>query len=76
MNEFGYVERCSDPADAARCGYLTAHGHVAMVAIREAVAELEARWEQKLGVDDFAKLRELLTELNAVTSRTSAAPTA
>jgi len=75
MHDLGYLERRSDPADGFRRVYLTARGHAAMAAIREAVAELETRWERELGVDEFAKLRELLTALNAVASRPAAEPT-
>ena len=42
IDDLGYVERRSDPADGARRVYLTARGHAAMAAIREAVSELEA----------------------------------
>ena len=72
MHGLGYIERRSDPADGTRRVYLTDRGREAMAAIRAAVAELEARWEQELGVEDFAKLRELLGQLNAISAATTA----
>jgi len=66
MEQFGYVERRSDPADRTRRVHLTARGAAAMSTIRELVADLEARWEEELGRDEFAKLRELLVDLNAL----------
>lgn len=66
MERLGYVERRSDPGDGARRVYLTERGHRAMAAIRTLVKEVEDRWAQDLGADEFARLRELLTRLNAV----------
>ena len=66
MEQLGYLERRSEAGDGARRVYLTARGQSAMSAIRELVAELEAKWEKELGREEFAKLRELLTGLNAI----------
>ena len=66
MEQLGYVERRGEPGDGTRRVYLTARGHSAMSTIRELVAELEAKWEKQLGPDEFAKLRALLADLNAV----------
>ena len=66
MEQLGYVERRDEPGDGARRVYLTERGHRAMTTIRGLVEEVEDRWARELGADDFARLRELLTDLNAV----------
>ena len=66
MEQLGYVERRTAPGDGARRVYLTERGHRAMATIRELVAEVEDRWAQELGANEFARLRELLTDLNAI----------
>jgi hypothetical protein len=45
---------------------LTARGEAVGHTIREAVAEMEEEWTQKLGAKDFATLRALLVRLNAL----------
>ena len=70
MEELGYVERRSDPGDGARRVFLTERGDRAMATIRRLVAEVEDRWEQELGAEAFARLRELLTDLNAIAAGT------
>ncbi len=69
MEQLGYVERRSDSGDGARRVYLTERGHRAMATIRELVKEIEDRWARDLGADEFARLRELLTDLNAIAAR-------
>ena len=66
MEHLGYLQRRSDPGERTRRIYLTARGDSAMSTIRHLVAELEAEWEQQLGHDNFAQLRELLADLNAI----------
>ena len=69
MEQLGYVERRSEPGDGGRRVFLTERGHRAMAAIRDFVAEVEDRWERELGAEEFARLRELLTHLNAIAAR-------
>ena len=65
LERLGYLERRADPDDrrARRVG-LTGRGRSAVGVIREAVAELEASWEQALGPRRFAQLRKLLLDLH------------
>lgn len=68
LETLGYLERRDASGDQRlRQIYLTARGHEAMATIREMVAQVEADWEQQLGAQNFSKLRELLTALNAIT---------
>jgi DNA-binding MarR family transcriptional regulator len=61
----GYVERRPDPDDRrSKRLALTQRGYAAGYVIRDAVAEIEREWTQKLGPDRFAQLRALLLELN------------
>ncbi len=69
MEQLGYIERRNDPGDGTRRVYLTERGHRAMATIRELVEEIEDRWARDLGADEFARLRELLTDLNAIAAR-------
>jgi DNA-binding MarR family transcriptional regulator len=63
----GYIERRPDPEDGrSRRIVLTARGEAVGHTIREAVAEMEEEWTQKLGAKDFATLRALLVRLNAL----------
>jgi DNA-binding MarR family transcriptional regulator len=67
MEEAGYLQRRADSADQrSKRIYLTTRGDRAVRAIREIVTEVEGEWEQRLGPDQFAHLRKLLTDLNAV----------
>jgi DNA-binding MarR family transcriptional regulator len=66
MEQLGYLERRAAPGDSTRRVYLTERGHSAMRTIRELVADVETRWEERLGPEEFADLRRLLTELNAI----------
>jgi hypothetical protein len=43
---------------------LTERGDAVRRNIRDTVREIEAEWEQELGVERFAQLRQLLVELN------------
>jgi DNA-binding MarR family transcriptional regulator len=66
MERLGYLTRDDDPEDQRfKRIRLTDRGHAAARAIRASVAGIEAELEQQLGPADFAKLRELLVQLNA-----------
>lgn len=61
----GYLEREADRDDGrSKRIALTRRGTKAVGVIRDAVAEMEAGWEQQLGSRRFAQLRLLLQELN------------
>jgi DNA-binding MarR family transcriptional regulator len=65
LEQRGYLERQPDQEDMrSRRIALTPRGHAAFRLIREAVRELEQDWEERLGVDEFAQLRQLLQRLN------------
>ena len=67
----GYLERRPDPDDRrARRIALTDRGWALIPVIRGVVAETEREWATALGSDRFARLRELLVELNEVVERT------
>ena len=68
LERLGYLERQPDPDDLrSKRVALTPRGASAVVVIREAVAEVEGRWEQQLGSKRFGQLRKLLRELNPPT---------
>jgi DNA-binding MarR family transcriptional regulator len=61
----GYLEREADRDDGrSKRIALTSRGTKAVAVIREAVAEMEAGWEQQLGSRRFEQLRSLLQDLN------------
>jgi DNA-binding MarR family transcriptional regulator len=65
LERLGYLERRADPDDGrSKRVAVTARGIAAIGVIREAVAEVEATWEQRLGSKRFGELRALLVELN------------
>ena len=65
LERLGYLERRPDPDDLrSKRVVLTPRGTSAIVAIREAVDEVEVAWAQQLGPERFAQLRNLLLELN------------
>ncbi len=75
MEQLGYLRRQDDDEDQrSRRIRLTPRGRAAIVAIREIVREVEAEWEQRLGVRRFAQLKALLTDLQAVAAPGEAAP--
>ena len=60
-----YLERRPDPDDLrSKRVTVTPRGVAAIGVIREAIGELEAAWEQRLGAKRFAQLRTLLADLN------------
>jgi DNA-binding MarR family transcriptional regulator len=65
LERLGYLQRRSDPDDArSRRIALTDRGSAIVPVIREAVAELERDWADRLGAARFARLRALLVDLN------------
>ncbi len=64
LERLGYLEREPHPDDLrSKRIVLTQRGIAAVGVIRDAVAEVEAAWEQRLGPKRFALLRNLLLEL-------------
>ncbi|MFL5860574.1 MAG: MarR family winged helix-turn-helix transcriptional regulator [Solirubrobacteraceae bacterium] len=72
LQELGYLTRKEDDTDQrSKRIHLTPQGHAAITAIRDIVEEVEADWEQQLGARKLAQLRDLLTQLHAITASTS-----
>ncbi len=64
LERLGYLQREPHPDDLrSKRIVLTQRGVAAVGVIRDAVAEMEATWEQRLGPKRFAQLRTLLLEL-------------
>jgi DNA-binding MarR family transcriptional regulator len=64
LERLGYLEREPHPEDLrSKRIMLTPRGIAAVGVIRDAVAEIEAAWAQRLGPKRFAQLRSLLLEL-------------
>ncbi len=64
LERLGYLERRDDPEDLrSRRIHLTRRGRAAVLVIREAVAEVERDWEQRLGRRRMDQLRNLLREI-------------
>ncbi len=69
LQELGYLTRVTDAADQrSKRIHLTPKGRAVIKAIREIVQDLETEWEQQLGPRKFAQLRDLLTQLYAITA--------
>jgi DNA-binding MarR family transcriptional regulator len=65
LERLDYLERRPDPGDLrSKRVVLTRRGKAAIRVIREAVAEVETAWAQRLGPKRFAQLRDLLLDLN------------
>jgi DNA-binding MarR family transcriptional regulator len=65
LERLDYLERRPDPDDLrSKRVALTRRGTAAVRVIREAVAEVETDWAERLGPERFAQLRNLLLELN------------
>lgn len=65
LEQLGYLERRPDPNDQRGKRILVARrGKRAIRVIREAVAEVETEWTQRLGAKRFTQLRQLLLDLN------------
>ena len=68
LEQRGYLRRDADPDDGrSKRITLTPRGIGAVAVIREAVAEMENRWAERLGPKRFDQLRTLLQELNEPT---------
>ena len=66
LERHGYVERIPDPADRrAKLVRATARGRDVYAVAREAVAEIEREWTERVGARKMRQLRSLLEELNA-----------
>jgi DNA-binding MarR family transcriptional regulator len=64
LEAHGYVARASDPADGrAKLVRATARGREVYAIARELVAETEAALAARLGANELAELRRLLTRL-------------
>jgi DNA-binding MarR family transcriptional regulator len=65
LERLDYLERRPDPDDQrSKRVALTPRGASVVHALRDAVAEIESAWAQRLGPQRFAQLRSLLLELN------------
>jgi DNA-binding MarR family transcriptional regulator len=65
LERLDYLERQPHPDDLrSKRVALTERGKAAIHVIRDAVAELETAWAQRLGAERFSQLRSLLVELN------------
>ena len=64
LERLGYLEREPHPDDLrSKRIVVTERGVAAVGVIREAIAEMEAAWAERLGPRRFAQLRTLLLEL-------------
>jgi DNA-binding MarR family transcriptional regulator len=65
LEELGYLERHDHPDDQrSKRIELTVRGRAAAENIRGTVRQIEREWERELGAEQFAKLRQLLADLN------------
>jgi len=65
LERLGYLERQPHPDDQrSRRIHLTARGMATVPVIRDAVAEVEAEWTERLGRERFDALRSALQDLN------------
>lgn len=66
LERLGYAERIADPADRrAKLVRLTPRGRSVVLAGRQAIAETERRWAERLGGRRMLELRRLLEDLVA-----------
>ena len=66
----GYIERTPDPTDGrAKVVRLTPRGWAAIETVRDAVREVEADWEGRIGVARVDQLRAILRDLVAALDR-------
>jgi DNA-binding MarR family transcriptional regulator len=69
LEQLGYLTRETDSNDQrSKRIRLTPRGRAATTAIYEIVQDVESEWARQLGPRKFAQLRDLLTELYALTS--------
>jgi DNA-binding MarR family transcriptional regulator len=65
LERLGYLERRPDSEDLrSKRIVLTGRAEAAVPVIRDAVAEIENDWARQLGPERFARLRDVLIELN------------
>jgi DNA-binding MarR family transcriptional regulator len=65
LEQRGYVERVSDPADGrAKIIQLTAHGREALAASDEIFADIEGRLAAEIGSERYAEFRRTLLDLH------------
>ena len=65
LEAHGYVERVPDPSDGrAKLVRPTASGQATYPLAVEAIAEVEARWAERIGEPKLHRLRALLEELS------------
>ena len=65
LEAHGYVERVPDPSDGrAKLVRPTASGQATYPLAVEAIAEVEARWAERIGEPKLRRLRALLEELS------------
>ncbi len=70
LERTGYVERVPDPTDGrARLVRLTPRACTALPVARAEEARIEAEWEQHVGSERMAQLRDALTSLREITDR-------
>lgn len=64
LEEYGYLKRKPDPDDArAILFYLTPKGHALRTTAQSLNYEFERKWELKLGVEQYKKLRQIIQKL-------------
>lgn len=65
LERLGYLARVGDEADQRfKRVHLTERGRAASASMREIVLEVEAEWADQIGAPNFAKLKDLLAQLN------------
>lgn len=65
LEELGYLERRHHPDDQrSKRIELTKRGRAAAESIRTTVRQIEQEWKRELGAERFAKLHQLLADLN------------
>jgi DNA-binding MarR family transcriptional regulator len=69
LEQLGYLTREADSNDQrSKRIRLTPRGRAATRAIYETIQDVETEWEQQLGPRKFSQLRDLLAQLNAITT--------
>lgn len=68
LERAGYVERVLDPSDGrARLVRMTARAQAVVPVARAEEARIEAEWEEHLGAERMAQLRDALISLREIT---------
>jgi DNA-binding MarR family transcriptional regulator len=64
LEEYGYLKRKNDPVDARAVLFVfTTKGETLKTIAQQINYQFEKKWEQKLGVAQYQKLREMIMEL-------------